>query len=1127
MKQIIKHKLWLLLLLWAPMLKAQVVQPSHTSSAGAGLSVQGNTSHFGVAGQYATESTTGGNYTLHAGFVNTLRNSCAKPFNLKVDKVFQLAENNHTAELSWSVSGHPQSIEIRYKTDGALAWTTITTTGNTYQLTGLLDGQKYLVRLRAVCGSTFFSAFSEILEFITEGSSTCQAPVITESVSISDSEQQVKWTSTGADSYDIRYRLKGNLTWTFVTGITANLTTLSGLASGMIYQAQVRSVCNDVQTPYTDIYEFTTDGTTVCNVPADILHTEVTSNSANLSWTHAGAESYQIRYRIVGTVIWTSLSTTATTISITDLDPGTAYVYNLRAVCNASSGLNSLYTDVKQFETTGEPSCEVPENFAATTTSNGATITWAAADGALSYQVRYRVQGTTIWTNTQTNTNSIVLSALSSGKGYQLQVRSVCNEQATRFSLYSATFALTTTGAVECNAPNGLTATATTTSATLAWNEVSGAVSYQVRYRVEGTAVWTNQSTANTSLDITSLVSGMPYMWSVRSACNTEGTLASVYAANAFFETQGEVTCAIPANVSVSNITDQSADVSWTVNANEYLLRYRLSSTTIWTVIRLSTTSVKLNNLESGMPYQLQVKSVCAADGSLQSLYTDLLSFETSGTVSCEIPVGLFVNNITSNTATLNWAEIDAAYEYLVRYRIKGTALWTTVTANTNSLSLTGLEAGMPYQFAVRANCSLSPVVTSVFSVPVEFTTFGLPSCDVPFGFGHIAEENEVEINWTSTGALSYDVRYRVSGSTIWNNLNVLSNTLYLGSLNSGTQYQYQVRSVCAVNGTVRSVFSDVKFFTTSGSVACEMPLGINVNSVTDNSAQLQWPSASGAIEYQVQYRVKGTTLWNQLSTSSASVNLSSLSAGMPYQFRLRSICSADKNLVSPYSAIFEFSTTGITACEVPFNLRTSELNFTDVSLAWTKANGALSYEVLYRKRGDIIWIGLSTSTETISINGLPQGTTYDWRVRSICSADNALRSLYSSVSSFTTPQQESEGGRGSRTDSEEQAEEFTIGEEESFSDVEIVLYPNPFTEKLTIRIVSPQADVYMLSMYNMSGQRVQVIFEGELQANEEAGFEWLALDKPSGMYVLKIISKKGFVINRKVILTKSSNGIR
>jgi hypothetical protein len=73
-------------------------------------------------------------------------------------------------------------------------------------------------------------------------------------------------------------------------------------------------------------------------------------------------------------------------------------------------------------------------------TTTSATVSWAAVTGASSYDLQYRVNGTTTWTSvTALTTTSRSLTGLAANTTYEFQVRTNCSGTLSAFS-GSATF---------------------------------------------------------------------------------------------------------------------------------------------------------------------------------------------------------------------------------------------------------------------------------------------------------------------------------------------------------------------------------------------------------------------------------------------------------------------------------------------------------------------------------------------------------------------------------------------------------------------------------------------------------------------------------------------------------------
>lgn len=105
----------------------------------------------------------------------------------------------------------------------------------------------------------------------------------------------------------------------------------------------------------------------------------------------------------------------------------------------------------------------------------------------------------------------------------------------TRISLQSSPGCLPPSGGGTCNIPGSLTATSiTSSSATLNWGAVSGATSYNVRYKPTASSTWANSSATATSLPVSGLSASTAYEFQVQSVC---GANSSAYSASATFTT--------------------------------------------------------------------------------------------------------------------------------------------------------------------------------------------------------------------------------------------------------------------------------------------------------------------------------------------------------------------------------------------------------------------------------------------------------------------------------------------------------------------------------------------------------------------------------------------------------------
>ena len=79
--------------------------------------------------------------------------------------------------------------------------------------------------------------------------------------------------------------------------------------------------------------------------------------------------------------------------------------------------------------------------------------------------------------------------------------------------------------------------------------------------------------------------------------------------------------------------------------------------------------------------------------------------------------------------------------------------------------------------------------------------------------------------------------------------------------------------------------------------------------------------------------------------------------------------------------------------------------------------------------------------------------------------------------------------------------------------------YPNPFNPSTTIDMNLHQDGFTSVKVYNLMGQQVAVLAEGNMSANTYS-FTWDAKDVPSGLYMVRAESA-GFMATEKLMLLK------
>jgi hypothetical protein len=80
--------------------------------------------------------------------------------------------------------------------------------------------------------------------------------------------------------------------------------------------------------------------------------------------------------------------------------------------------------------------------------------------------------------------------------------------------------------------------------------------------------------------------------------------------------------------------------------------------------------------------------------------------------------------------------------------------------------------------------------------------------------------------------------------------------------------------------------------------------------------------------------------------------------------------------------------------------------------------------------------------------------------------------------------------------------------------------YPNPFNPQTSFSLAVARAQQVEIAVYDVLGRRVEVLFDGEMAANQSRAFVWKARDRPSGLYFIRVIGER-FAETRQVTLVK------
>jgi hypothetical protein len=451
-----------------------------------------------------------------------------------------------------------------------------------------------------------------------------------------------------------------------------------------------------------------------------------------------------------------------------------------------------------------------------------------------------------------------------------------------------------------CPTPNSLSLiSATTTTATLGWS--STAPNFNVRYRAVGTTIWNTTTAGASTLPVAGLTANTQYEFQVQTICSATAGDTSAWASVMTFSTLD--ICDVPTALLATNISETSADIGWVSTAANFNIRYRVVGATIWTATTTSANINTLIGLTANTQYEYQVQAICSAIASDTSDWAAVANFSTLVASACATPTALTTTNINQISATLGWTSTAANFN--VRYRAVGTATWTSTTAASTALPISGLTANTQYEFKVQSICSATAGDTSNWSYTGNFTT--LPICGIPTVLTATSiAQTSATLGWTSTAA-NFNVRYRAVGTATWTTTTAATTTLPVTGLTANTQYEFQVQTICSATAGDTSAWASAVNFTTIAT--CNAPTALVVSAINAADANLNWTAGGTETAWNIRYKkVVDATYTNVNNTTTKPYVLTGLQASTAYVWNVQAVCSV--SLSSAWSADNTFTTT-------------------------------------------------------------------------------------------------------------------------------------------------------------------------------------------------------------------------
>ncbi len=360
--------------------------------------------------------------------------------------------------------------------------------------------------------------------------------------------------------------------------------------------------------------------------------------------------------------------------------------------------------------------------------------------------------------------------------------------------------------------------------------------------------------------------------------------------------------------------------------------------------------------------------------------------------------------NVFAASAILSWdanTEPDLA-SYKVYFGTSSGNYGTPINVgNVTGYTVTGLSTGT-YYFAVTASdtsdneSGFSTEVSKIFAnadtTPPVVSAISATSIS----------DDGATISWTTNEAADTQIEYGTStaygSSTSLNTSMVTSHSGTLTGLNELTLYHYRVLSRDAAGNLTTS--GNNTFTTIAGPDTTAPSIsGIASGNLTTSAAKITWTTSEAAdsrIEYGTTTSYGNFTPLNSSLVTAHSQNISGLSAGTTYHFRVLSKDAASNLATSGNNSFTTTASPGDTSGPVISSIDVSNISTSGATVTWS-TDEAASSQVEY---GTTISYGTFSSlnsslvsSHSRGLSGLSPSTVYHYRVISKDAADNSSTS--------------------------------------------------------------------------------------------------------------------------------------
>jgi len=699
---------------------------------------------------------------------------------------------------------------------------------------------------------------------------------------------------------------------------------------------------------------------TSCLAVTNMSATNVTANSATISWARGDAETaWNITVNGGSPIALTEASEGVTvngnviTYDVAGLEPMTDNTVAVQSDCGGS--LSQSWTSINF--TTDRVPATLPYicNFEDAVQNNG----WVLVNGTqtnkwyIGTAVNHGGANGLYITNDNGTTNAYTTSAAQFVYAYrQIAVPATSDYVVSydwkangegNYDYIRVWLAPTTATLTAGQLPNGSTSANSYTSTT-----PTGWISLDGGSKLNLVSSW---QTENMTLTIPEGNYNLVFMWANDGSGGTQPPAAidNIDVHEVSCPTVGELVA------DASGITNNSAVITWVERGSAEAWEIIVSSSSLSDSqlasaesVTVTGTTYSATGLNAVTTYYVYVRANCDASDNSEWVNT---TFST--VAACATPDGLQATNVSATSATITWNGYTAS-QWTLEYRIGTAGTWTPVESiNESSYTLTTV-GNTTYNVRIKAVCGVDEA--SDYSAILSFTT--------PCEALTVDEDHPYTEGFESTAA--YEI------PSCWERI---------VSYNSGTyEYPYVYNYSTYSHESTNSLRMYTYYYNAPENVIA-MPRMNNINTLQVSFWARYY--STNPQSFQIGYVKNGVfTAVETLSLTATHQKFTVYMNEVPADAEAIAFRSYHATS-SAYAHIDDINVSVIPTCVEPANVAASNVLSETASITWTDVNPATAWQYQLNG-GDVV----DVDAQPIELTGLTANTEYTVNVRTVCGTD-------------------------------------------------------------------------------------------------------------------------------------------